>query len=142
MLSFIQEHWAEANNFWTLRNPLRLLWALRNPVSLLWTFRDSVSLPWALRDLLRLFWAPRDPVSLPWALRNLLDCPGLSEISMRSPELHWTSMSMKDGPAAQEAQCGPGIPGWSVLKCWCYLCWFIYILSNSVISNYVFQLSC
>ena len=90
MLSFIQEHRAGANNSWALRDPISLLWAPRDPVSL--------------------FWALRDPVSLPWAPRDPLDCLGLSEISMRSPEPHWALMSMKDGPAALGAQCGPEIP--------------------------------
>ena len=38
---------------------------------------------------------------------------------MRSPELHWALMSMKDGPAVLRAQYGPGIPERPVLKCWC-----------------------
>ena len=109
MLSFIQEHWAEANNFWAFRDLFRLFWALRNSVSLLWALRNSVSLFWTLRDLLRLL----------WALKDSLDCLRLSEIFIRSPELYWTFMSIKDDPVILEVQCSPEIPEQSVLKYWC-----------------------
>ena len=139
MLSFIQEHWAGANNSWAFRDLLRLLWAPRNPVSLFWALRDLLKLPWALRDPISLVWALRDPISLLWtfrdplrllwASRDPLDCPELSEISMRSPEPYWAPMSIEDGPAALKAQCGPGIPGRPVLKCWCTVNLMIFLLS-------------